>query len=311
MLRYAVRRLALAVPVLLGITAITFVLMWIIPGDATQAFVDPKVGTLDPEVARAARERWGLDAPFLVQYGKYVGNILRGDLGYSHVTNQSVRDAILEVLPATARLALTALVISTLFGMSIGVFTALRRGSYLDTAGMVVTLFGVSIPTFWLGLLLMWLLAVHWPLFPPTGYGHGEVSYLVLPAVTLGLSYAGGMARLTRSAMLDVINADYVRTARAKGAGERSVIARHALPNAVIPVLTLIGIDLGGLMAGAVITETVFSWPGIGRLMVDAIQQRNLLLVQGCVLFFGLIFVSVNAGVDLVYGLVDPRIRYD
>jgi len=311
MLRYAVRRLALAVPVLLGITAITFVLMWIIPGDATQAFVDPKVGTLDPEVARAARERWGLDAPFLVQYGKYLGNILRGDLGYSHVTNQSVRDAILEVLPATARLALTALVISTLFGMSIGVFTALRRGSYLDTAGMVVTLFGVSIPTFWLGLLLMWLLAVHWPLFPPTGYGHGEVSYLVLPAVTLGLSYAGGMARLTRSAMLDVINADYVRTARAKGASERSVIARHALPNAVIPVLTLIGIDLGGLMSGAVITETVFSWPGIGRLMVDAIQQRNLLLVQGCVLFFGLIFVSVNVGVDLVYGLVDPRIRYD
>ena len=206
MLRYAVRRLALAVPVLLGITAITFVLMWIIPGDATQAFVDPKVGTLDPEVARAARERWGLDAPFLVQYGKYLGNILRGDLGYSHVTNQSVRDAILEVLPATARLALTALVISTLFGMSIGVFTALRRGSYLDTAGMVVTLFGVSIPTFWLGLLLMWLLAVHWPLFPPTGYGHGEVSYLVLPAVTLGLSYAGGMARLTRSAMLDVLH---------------------------------------------------------------------------------------------------------
>ena len=311
MLRYAVRRLALAVPVLLGITAITFVLMWIIPGDATQAFVDPKVGTLDPEVARAARERWGLDAPFLVQYGKYLGNILRGDLGYSHVTNQSVRDAILEVLPATARLALTALVISTLFGMSIGVFTALRRGSYLDTAGMVVTLFGVSIPTFWLGLLLMWLLAVHWQLFPPTGYGHGEVSYLVLPAVTLGLSYAGGMARLTRSAMLDVINADYVRTARAKGASERSVIARHALPNAVIPVLTLIGIDLGGLMSGAVITETVFSWPGIGRLMVDAIQQRNLLLVQGCVLFFGLIFVSVNVGVDLVYGLVDPRIRYD
>lgn len=311
MLRYAIRRLALAGPVLLGITSITFLLMWVIPGDATQAFVDPKIGTLDPDVARAARERWGLDAPFLVQYGRYLGNILRGDLGYSHITNQSVLDAIREVVPATARLALTALVISTLFGMTMGIFTALRRGSYLDTAGMVVTLFGVSIPTFWLGLLLMWLLAVHWPLFPPTGYGRGELSYLVLPAATLGLSYAGAMARVTRSAMLDVMNADYIRTARAKGARERTVIARHALPNALIPVLTLIGIDLGNLMAGSVITETVFAWPGIGRLMVDAIQQRNLLLVQGCVLFFGVVFVFVNVAVDLVYGLVDPRIRYD
>lgn len=311
MLRYAVRRLILAVPILLGITVITFVLMWIIPGDATQAFIDPKIGTIDPEVVKAARERWGLDAPFYVQYGKYLGNILRGDLGYSHITNERVRDAVLQRLPATARLALTALVISTIFGMTMGVFTALRRGSYLDTAGMVVTLAGVSVPTFWLGLLLMWLLAVRWPLLPPTGYGRGEMAYLVLPAMTLGLSYAGGIARLTRSAMLDVINADYVRTARAKGASERAVITRHALPNAMIPVLTLIGIDLGGLMAGSVITETVFSWPGIGRLLVDAIQQRNLLLVQGCVLFFAVIFIFVNASVDLVYGLLDPRIRYD
>lgn len=309
MLRYAARRLLLAVPILLGITVITFVLMWIIPGDATEVFIDPKIGTVDPEVVRAARERWGLDAPFVVQYGKYLGNLLRGDLGYSHITNQLVRDAVLERLPATAQLALTAAAISTLVGMSMGVFTALRRGTSLDTAGMVLTLSGVSVPTFWLGLLLMWLLAVHWPVFPPTGYG--GLSHLVLPAVTLGLSYAGAMARLTRSAMLDAINADYVRTARAKGVSAPAVIARHALPNAMIPVLTLIGIDLGGLMAGSVITETVFSWPGIGRLMVDAIQSRNLLLVQGCVLFFGMIFIAVNVVVDLVYGVVDPRIRYD
>ncbi|MGH7472265.1 MAG: ABC transporter permease [Longimicrobiales bacterium] len=311
MLRFAVRRLILSVPVLLGVTLITFVLMWIVPGDVTQVFMDPKIGTIDPEVARAAREKWGLEAPPLVRYGRYLVNILRGDLGYSHATNQRVRDAILERLPATARLALAAVAISTALGIGMGVFTALRRGSYFDTVGMVVTLFGVSVPTFCLGLLLMWLLAVRWPLLPATGYGRGELSYLWLPAVTLGLSYAGAMARLTRSAMLDVIGADYVRTARAKGATRRAVIARHALPNALIPVLTLIGIDISNLMAGAVIAETVFAWPGVGLLLADAIQQRNLLLVQGCVLFFAVVFIVVNVVVDLVYGLLDPRIRYD
>jgi peptide/nickel transport system permease protein len=311
MLKYAVRRLALAVPILLGITLITFVLMWVIPGDATQAFIDPKIGTIDPEVVEAARREWGLDSPFLVQYGRYLGNLVRGNFGFSHITNESVRDAVLQRLPATARLAAAAVTIATLFGMGMGVFTATRRGSFLDTAGMVVTLCGVSVPTFWLGLILMWLLAVRWPLLPPTGYGRGELVYLLLPAMTLGLSYAGGIARLTRSAMLDVINADYVRTAHAKGLSGRYVIARHALPNALIPVLTLIGIDLGNLMAGSVITETVFAWPGIGRLLVDAIQQRNLLLVQGCVLFFAVIFILINVVVDLAYGMLDPRIRYE
>jgi peptide/nickel transport system permease protein len=311
MVRYAIRRLIYSVPILLGLTFITFVLMWIIPGDVTQSFMDPKIGTIDPEVLRVARERWGLDDPFLVQYGRYLGNLLRGDLGYTYVTNERIRDAILARLPATARLAAAALVLSTIFGIGAGVFTALRRGSYLDTAGMVVTLFGVSVPTFWLGLLLMWWLAVRWALLPATGYGQGQISYLVLPAMTLGLSYAGAMARLTRSSVLDVLGADYVRTAWAKGVGRRNVIARHILPNAMVPVLTLIGVNLGGLMAGSVVVETVFSWPGIGQLLVDAIQSRNLLLVQGCVLFFAVIFIVVNVGVDILYALIDPRIRYD
>ena len=311
MLRYAVRRVILAVPIVLGITSITFVLMWVIPGDMTQVFMDPKAGTIDPEVIRTARERWGLDAPFIVQYGRYLRNILRGDLGVTYLTNERVRDAIVSRLPATARLALAAALISTCLGIGAGVFTALRRGSYLDTAGMLVTLFGVSVPTFWLGLLLMWWLAVRWALLPATGYGQGELSYLVLPAVTLGLSYAGAIARLTRSATLDVLGTDYVRTARAKGANQRIVIAKHLLPNAMVPVLTLIGVNLGSLMAGSVVVETVFSWPGIGQLLVDAIQERNLLLVQGCVLFFAVIFIMVNVLVDLTYGLLDPRIRYD
>jgi len=311
MLRYAIRRLILAVPILLGVTLMTFVLMWVIPGDITQSFMDPKIGTIDPEVLRAVREQWGLDAPFLVQYGRYMGNLLRGDMGYTSFTNERVRDAIVSRLPATARLALAALVLSTCLGIGAGVFTALRRGSYLDTAGMIVTLFGVSVPTFWLGFVLMWWLAVWWALLPATGYGHGEWSYVVLPAVTLGLSYAGAMARLTRSAVLDVLDAEYVRTARAKGAGRRTVIARHILPNAMVPVLTVIGVNLGGLMAGSVVVESVFAWPGIGQLFVEAIQGRNLLLVQGCVLFFAMIFIVVNILVDLVYGFVDPRIRYD
>jgi peptide/nickel transport system permease protein len=176
---------------------------------------------------------------------------------------------------------------------------------------MVVTLFGVSVPTFWLGLLLMWWLAVRWTLLPATGYGHGEWSHVVLPGVTLGLSYAGAMARLTRSSVLDVLGADFVRTAQAKGVGRRGVTVRHILPNAMVPVLTLIGVNLGGLLAGSIVVETVFSWPGIGQLLVDAIQGRNLLLVQGCVLFFAVIFIMVNIAVDFTYGLVDPRIRYD
>lgn len=311
MLRYAVRRVILAVPILLGITTITFVLMWVIPGDLTQAFMDPKIGTIDREVVQVARERWGLDAPFIVQYGRYLGNLLRGDLGVTYMTNERVRDAIAARLPATARLALAALAISTCLGIGAGVFTALRRGTALDTAGMVVTLFGVSVPTFWLGLLLMWWLAVRWALLPATGYGRGELAYLILPAVTLGLSYAGSIARLTRSSTLDVLNAEYVRTARAKGVGGRATIARHILPNAMVPVLTLIGVNLGNLMAGSVVVETVFAWPGIGQLLVDAIQERNLLLVQGCVLFFAVIFTIVNIVVDLAYGWLDPRIRYD
>jgi len=311
MLRFAVRRIVLAVPILLGITTITFVLMWVIPGDLTQTLMDQKISTIDREVLKVARERWGLDDPFIVQYGRYLWNVVRGDLGVTYLTNERVRDTIVSRLPATARLALAAVVISTCLGIGAGLFTALRRGTYLDTAGMIVTLFGVSVPTFWLGLLLMWWLAVRWSLLPATGYGEGELSYLVLPAVTLGLSYAGAIARLTRSATLDVLSADFVRTAWAKGASQRIVTVRHLLPNAMVPVLTLIGINLGGLMAGSVVVETVFAWPGIGRLLVDAIQERNLFLVQGCVLFFAVIFTIVNIFVDLTYGLLDPRIRYD
>jgi len=309
--RYLVRSLLRAVPILLGITTITFVLMWLIPGDASQAFADPKTGAIDPAVIQAVRRQWGLDASPYAQYGRYLWNVVRGDLGFSQITNERVLDALRARFPATAKLALTAILLSSGVGMSVGIFTAARRGSLFDTVGTLVSLFSVAVPAFWLGLIFMWLFAVKWPVFPPTGYGHGEWSYLILPAATLGLASAGSIARLTRSAMLDAINADYVRTARAKGAPERAVIGRHVLRNALIPVVTLIGIDLGGLIAGTVIIETVFAWPGVGRLFVQAVLQRNLLMVQGCVLFFASVFIVMSLLVDLAYGLLDPRIRYD
>lgn len=310
MLRYALRRLFLIVPVLLGITFITFVLMWVIPGDITQAFMDLKTGGVDPAVLRAARARWGLDEPFHVRYGRYLANLVRGDLGYSPISDQPIKDLIIQRVPATVRLAVSATVVSTLVGVGSGVLTALRRGTAADSAGIIATLVGVSIPTFWLGLLLMWLLAVHWPVLPATGYGEGQWSYVVLPALTLGISYAGAMARVTRSAVLDVLGSDFLRTARAKGVPGRTVTLRHVLPSALIPVLTLIGIDLGNLLAGSVVVETVFAWPGIGQLLVDGIQQRNVLLVQGCVLCFAAVILLVTLAVDLLYGFLDPRIRY-
>ena len=297
-------------PIFFGITLVTFVLMQLAPGDATQVYIDPKVGTLDPEVARAVRAKWGLDAPVHVQYARFLANLGRGDLGESIRTNQDVLRAVTERLPATARLALAAIAVSALVGIGAGVYSATHRGTLGDFLGMVAALFGISVPVFWLGLMLIWVVGVKLPVLPPSGYGQGELRYLVLPGLTLGLALAGTVARVTRSAVLEVVTADYVRTARAKGVGERRVISRHALRNALLPVVTIIGVEIGGLMSGAVITETVFGWPGIGRLMVDAINQRDLPVVQGCVLLFAITFVTINLFVDLAYGFLDPRIRY-
>lgn len=307
---YILRRTVAILPIFFGITVVTFILMQLAPGDATQMYMDPKVGTLDPEVAQAVRVKWGLDAPLHVQYTRFLSNLGRGDLGQSIRTNQDVVSAVAERIPATARLALAALTISALIGIAAGVFSATHRGSFGDFLGMVAALFGISVPVFWLGLMLIWVVGVKLPVLPPSGYGQGELRYLVLPGLTLGLALAGTVARVTRSAMLEVVTADYVRTARAKGVDERSVISRHALRNALLPVVTILGVEIGGLLSGAVITETVFSWPGIGRLLVDAINQRDLPVVQGCVLLFAAIFVVVNLLVDLAYGFIDPRIRY-
>jgi ABC-type dipeptide/oligopeptide/nickel transport system permease component len=307
---YLLRRLAAVVPIIFGITVVTFLLMQLAPGDATQIYMDPKVGTLDPEVVRAVRVKWGLDAPLHVQYGRFVANLIRGDLGQSIRTNQDVVSAVAERISATARLAMAALIVAALIGISAGVFSATHRGTIGDLVGMVGALLGISVPVFWLGLMLIWVVGVKLPVLPPSGYGDGALKYLLLPGLTLGLAVAGIVARVTRSAMLEVVTADYVRTARSKGVNERTVISRHALRNALLPVVTILGVEIGGLMSGAVITETVFSWPGIGRLLVDAINQRDLPVVQGCVLLFATTFVFINLLVDVAYGFLDPRIRY-
>ncbi|MDR7520892.1 MAG: ABC transporter permease [Armatimonadota bacterium] len=307
---FVLRRLLLAVPVFIGVTLVTFVLMQIVPGDPVLLLMEEKVATVDPEAARRIRAKWGLDDPAPVQYLKFLGNALRGDLGVSYRTDRSVLGSVLERFPATATLAGAALAIAVLIGVPLGIAAALRQNSLVDSASIMLATVGVSVPNFWLGILLIYLLAVQWRWLPPSGYGPA-IPYLIMPALTLGTGVAAVIARLTRSSMLEVIRQDYIRTARAKGLAGARVIVVHALRNAAIPIVTVVGVQMGGLLSGAVITERVFSWPGIGRLLVDSIGVRDLPMAQGCVLFIATAFIVLNLVVDLSYAWLDPRIRYE
>ena len=310
LLPFIFRRLLLALPVLIGVTLVTFILMYVVPGDPVAALVDEKMASTDPTAARLFREKWGLDDPVPLQYLKFVWNAAQGDLGLSYRSEQPVLESILERLPATAKLAAASLGVAILIGIPLGIFAALRQNTLLDSAAISLATFGVSIPNFWLGLLLIYVMAVQWRWLPPSGYGPA-VPYLIMPAITLGTGLSAVIARLTRSSMLEVIRQDYVRTARAKGLAERRVILIHALRNAAIPIVTIVGVQISGLLSGAVITERVFSWPGVGRLLVDSIGARDLPIVQGCVLFIATIFIALNLIVDLSYAWLDPRIRYE
>jgi peptide/nickel transport system permease protein len=310
LVRFIARRLLLVVPVFIGVTLVTFALMQIVPGDPVALLMEQKVATVDPVAARIIRAKWGLDDPVPIQYLKFLRNAVRGDLGISYRTDRKVLISILERVPATGKLAAAALGLAIIFGVSAGIVAALRQNTVFDSASIVLATIGVSIPNFWLGLLLIYLLAVQWRWLPPSGYGPAY-PYLIMPATTLGLGLSAVIARLTRSSMLDVIHADYVRTARAKGLAGSRVIMVHALRNATIPIVTVIAIQLSGLLSGAVIIERVFSWPGIGRLLVDSIAVRDLPMVQGCVLFIATVFIGLNLLVDLTYVVLDPRIRYE
>ena len=313
MATYVVKKLLTLVPVLLGVSVLVFMIMHLTPGDPAETILGPDVpqATID-----TLRHQLGLDQPIYVQYWHFLRELLHGDLGTSVQNSQPVAMEVAARYPYTLELALVSVAVSMLVGVVTGVLSAVSKGSIGDTLAMIVALMGVSAPSFWVGLMLMLLFAYHLGWFPAAGYG-GPLWTLAgwksvaLPALSLGLGAAATVARMTRSSMLEVLSQDYVRTARSKGLSPWRVHVHHAMTNALIPVITIVGLQLGHLLGGAVITEQVFAWPGIGTLVVNAIGVRDFPVVQGVVLVIALSFVLVNLLVDLLYGLVDPRIRYD
>jgi len=304
-LTYVGRRILAVVPVLFGVTLAVFSMLFLVPGDPVKIMLAEFVTT--PDQIAQMRAQLHLDEPVIEQYGRFVVNALRGDLGVSIRSRRPVAAEIAENIGSTGLLALASMVVAIGLGVPLGLLAALGRNSWLDVAAMVVALLGVAMPSFWLGFLLIFVFSLHLGWLPATG--GGDLPHLVMPAVALGMIAAAIIARLTRSSMLEVLGQDYVRTARAKGLGSASVIVRHALRNALIPVVTVFGLQFGNLLAGAVIVETVFSRPGLGRLIVGGILAKDFPLVQGTVLFVAAAYVLINVVVDVAYAYVDPRIR--
>lgn len=305
MYQYIARRLILTIPVVIGVSIIVFSIIRMIPGDPARAIAGVQA---TPEFIQQVRERYALDRPLHVQYGLFVSGMVRGDLGRSTFSGRPVTTEIRERFPRTLMLASISLLIATVVGVSAGIVSATRRNSVFDNVSMLVALVGVAAPVFWLALMLQLLFSVQLRWLPATGLGTWR--HLVLPSVTLGMASAALMARITRSSMLDVLRQEYITTARAKGLGERIIVYKHALKNALIPVVTVLGLQFGILLGGAVLTETVFAWPGVGRLLVDAILRRDYPVVQGTVLLLAFLFVLINLVVDVIYAFLDPRIHY-
>ena len=306
MLTYLARRLLAVVPVLFGVTLAVFSMLFLVPGDPVKMMLAEFV--TNPDQVAQMRAQLHLDEPVLKQYGRFVVNAARGDLGTSIRSRRPVSTEIGENVGSTAQLALASMAVAVAIGVPLGLTAALFRSSWFDAGSMIVALLGVSMPSFWLGLLMIVAFSLHLGWFPATG--GGDLHHLVLPAVTLGMIASAIIARLTRSSMLEVLGQDYVRTARAKGLAWWGVVVRHALKNALIPVITIFGLQFGNLLAGAVIVETVFSRPGLGRLIVGGILAKDFPLVQGTVLFVATAYVLINVLVDLAYAYADPRIRF-
>ena len=306
MLIYLARRVLGVVPVLFGVMLAVFSMLFLVPGDPVKIMLAEFVTT--PDQIAQMRAQLHLDEPLLQQYGRFVAGALRGDLGTSIRSRRPVATEIGENVASTGGLALASMAVAVAIGVPLGLLAALFRNSWLDVGSMVVALLGVSMPSFWLGLLLIFAFSLQLAWFPATG--GGDLVHLVLPSITLGTIASAIIARLTRSSMLEVLGQDYVRTARAKGLGAWSVVARHALKNALIPIITIFGLQFGNLLAGAVIVETVFGRPGLGRLIVGGILTKDFPLVQGTVLFVATAYVMINVLVDVAYAFADPRIRY-
>lgn len=311
--KYLIRRLFDLLPTLFVVAVITFIITRLIPGDPASVMLGPQASVEDIE---ALRNKLGLNDPLWSQFIQYIGNLLRGDLGVSLTYNEPIVQLIMGRFPNTLILAFTALVIAVLVGVPAGIIAAAKKNSLLDYGVMLVSLIGVSMPVFWLGVMLVLYFSVNLGWFPATGMGTWSegfipfMKHLILPSITLATIPMATFARITRSSMLEVISQDYIKTARAKGLKEFLVICKHAFKNALTPLLTVMGMQISMMLGGAVLTETIFSWPGMGRLIVDAIDKRDFIVVQGTVLFIAIIFVLVNLLVDVLYKVVNPRVNY-
>ena len=305
MLKFIFKRLLLAIPTILGVIFIVMLTIELVPGDPVELMLGEHA---TKEAVHNVRTALGLDKPLLTRYFLYLKNLARGDMGRSIRENRAVAKEISDVWPATLELTFAAMVIATLIGVTVGIISAVRPNSFFDNMNRILSLFGLSMPVFWTGLVLIVIFS-YWLRYLPIG-GTGSLRHLILPAFTLSLPSIAMISRMTRSSLLEVLKEDYVRTARAKGLSEKTVILRHALKNALIPIVTLSGLQMGQLMGGAILTETVFAWPGLGRLMVRAIIARDYILLQGAVLIFALAFVMINLIVDISYSFLDPRVSY-
>ena len=301
---FLLRRLLLLIPVLWGVATLVFLLLHFIPGDPVDLMLgDSALGT-DRETLR---DQLGLNDPLIVQYLRYFGDLLQGDWGTSLFSKKPVFEEIMERVPATMELMFGAMVVTILVAMPLGLIAAVNKGTWIDQGAMIFSLLGVSLPNFWLGPMLILLFSIHFDLLPVNE--RGGLEHLILPALTLGTSLASILARITRSSVVETLQAEYIRTARSKGISELRILFRHALRNALIPIVTVIGLQVGVLLSGAIITEAIFDWPGLGNLLISAINSRNYPLVQGCVLFIAGSYVMVNLVIDLLYAYLDPRIR--
>jgi peptide/nickel transport system permease protein len=334
MINYIIKRLLALIPILIGVAVIVFLIVHLIPGDPAQTMLGERA---TDQTLERLREQMGLNDPLPVQFWRYVKDLLRGDLGRSIMSNNPVSLELTQRFPATLELSFFAMMFAVLVGVPAGIFASMNQNSWFDNLSMLIALMGVSMPIFWLGLMFIWLFAVELGWFPPSsriGVGldftpitnlyvidsilqlnfaalKNTLHHLVLPAVALGTIPMAIIARMTRSSMLEVLKKDYIRTAYAKGLKRKVVIFKHALKNAMVPIITVVGLQFGVLLGGAVMTETIFSWPGLGKYLVDAIYARDFPIVQGGILFFAGVFVIVNLIVDLSYALVDPRIQYE
>ena len=307
MTTYILRRLVLTVPVLIGVTLLVFSMLHLVPGDPVKAMFIDSGGASAEQIAQV-RHLLGLDKPLPEQYWDYVTNALHGDLGQSIISKRPVFELIVQNLPSTLQLTISGLGLAILLGMLLGVVAAVRHTTWIDNTMMILATIGVSMPSFWLGLLLILVFGIYLRWVPITA--GSDLNRLALPAFALGFQSAAIIARLVRTSLLEVLQEDYMRTARAKGLSNRAVILRHGLRNSLIPVTTVVGLQFGGLLGGAVIVEAVFARQGIGQLLVGALQARDFPVAQGCVLFIALVYVLVNLGVDMLYAFIDPRIHY-